>query len=117
MSGGGVGVGWLVGGTNFQLLILSSNLLKSKIPMSGGGGGGGWGVGWWNQLSTFDAEFKFAKKKKICFCKKFSKFLDKKHNGFVFDFEYQVARPIRSIGEPQKGKSSCVNARGILSAT
>ena len=25
--------------------------------MSGWGGGGGW----WNQLSTFDAEFKFAK--------------------------------------------------------
>ena len=55
MSGGGGGG---VGGTNFQLLMLSSNLLKSKIPMSGGGGGGG---GWWNQLSTFDAEFKFAK--------------------------------------------------------
>ena len=31
------------------------NLLKSKIPMSGRGGGGR------NQLSTFDAEFKFAK--------------------------------------------------------
>ena len=29
--------------------------------MSGGGGGGG---GWWNQFSTFDAESKFAKKKK-----------------------------------------------------
>ena len=29
-----------VGGTNFQLLMLSSNLLKSKIPMSGWGGGG-----------------------------------------------------------------------------
>ena len=36
---------------NFQLLMLSSNLLKSKIPISRGGG-------WWNQLSTFDAEFK-----------------------------------------------------------
>ena len=35
--------------------MLSSNLLKSKIPMSGGG------EVWWNQLSTFDAEFKFAK--------------------------------------------------------
>ena len=48
-----------IGGTNFQLLMLSSNLLKSKIPMSDlwGGGGGCW----WNQLSTFDAEFKFAK--------------------------------------------------------
>ena len=44
-------------GTNFQLLMLSLNLLKSKIPMSMGGGGGCW----WNQLSTFDAEFKFAK--------------------------------------------------------
>ena len=50
---GGRGGG--VGGTNFQLLMLSSNLLKSKIPISGGGG-----RGWWNQLSTFDAEFKFA---------------------------------------------------------
>ena len=38
--------------------MLSSNLLKSKIPMSGGGGERG---GWWNQLSTFDAAFKFAK--------------------------------------------------------
>ena len=46
------GGGRVVGGTNFQLLMLSSNLLKSKIPMSSGGG---------NQLSTFDAEFKFAK--------------------------------------------------------
>ena len=27
--------------TNFQLLMLSSNLLKSKIPMSSGGGGEG----------------------------------------------------------------------------
>ena len=36
--------------------MLSSNLLKSKIPMSGEGFGG-----WWNQLSTFDAVFKFAK--------------------------------------------------------
>ena len=43
-----------VGGTNFQLLMLSSNLLKSKIPIFGRGG-------WWNQLSTFDAEFKFVK--------------------------------------------------------
>ena len=47
-----------VGGTNFQFLMLSSNLLKSKIPMSGMGGGG---FGWCAQLSTFDAEFKFAK--------------------------------------------------------
>ena len=54
MGGGGKGGG--VVGTNFQLLMLSSNLLKSKISMSGG-----WGGDWWNQLSTFDAEFKFAK--------------------------------------------------------
>ena len=50
------------------------------------GEGGG---GWWNQFSTFDAESKFAKKKKN-FCEKFSKFLDKNWNGFVLDFEYQV---------------------------
>ena len=48
--------GGVVGGTNFQLLMLSSNLLKSKIPIFDWGGGC-----WWNQLSTFDAEFKFAK--------------------------------------------------------
>ena len=41
----------------FQLLMLSSNLLKSKISMSGRGEGGNW----WNQLSTFDADFKFTK--------------------------------------------------------
>ena len=29
--------GWGIGGTNFQILMLSPNLLKSKIPMSGGG--------------------------------------------------------------------------------
>ena len=43
--------------TNFQLLMLSSNLLKSKIPMSGEGGGVGFHG---NQFLTFDAEFKFA---------------------------------------------------------
>ena len=58
MGGGGGGGGRGVAGTNYQLLMLSSNLLKSKTPMYGGGGRG-WG--WWNQLSTFDAEFKFAK--------------------------------------------------------
>ena len=45
--------------TNFELLMLSSNLLKSKIPMLRVGGWGG-GVGG-NQFRTFDAEFKFAK--------------------------------------------------------
>ena len=85
--------------------MLSSNLLKSKIPILWGGGGVFF-------FTEFDAEFKFAniqnshfvwggvqllmlspnllKKKK--FCKKFSKFSDKKHNGFVLDFEYQVVR-------------------------
>ena len=53
--------GWVVEGglveTNFQFLMLSSNLLKSKIPMLRVGGGGAHG----NQFSTFDAELKFAK--------------------------------------------------------
>ena len=49
-----MGVGGLVE-TNFQLLMLSSNLLKSKISMLRVG------VGWWNQFPTFDADFKFAK--------------------------------------------------------
>ena len=60
--------------TNFQLLMLSSNLLKSKVPMSGGGGEGGGGGSWWTQLSTFDTESKSAK---MCL-------------GMVLDFEYQV---------------------------
>ena len=38
-------------------------------------------------LVEFDAESKFTLKKN---CEKFSKFSDKKHNGFVLDFEYQV---------------------------
>ena len=41
--------------TNFQLLMLSSNLLKPKIPMFRVEGVSG------NQFPTFDAEFKFAK--------------------------------------------------------
>ena len=78
---------WLGGGgglmeTNFQLLLLSLNLLKSKIPMSGWGGGGAS----WNQFPTFDAESKFAQKekKKKKNCEKFSKFSGKKvpGNGF-----------------------------------
>ena len=40
--------------TNFQLLMLSSNLLKSNIPMLRVGGACG------NQFLTFNAEFKFA---------------------------------------------------------
>ena len=68
--------------TNFQLLMLSSNLLKSKIPVSGVGGGGGTNF----QLLMLSPNL--LKKKKNC--KKFSKFSSKKHNGFVLDFEYQV---------------------------
>ena len=41
-----------VGGGGSQNLMLSSNLLKSKIPMLRVGGGG---------VAEFDAEFKFAK--------------------------------------------------------
>ena len=45
--------------TNFQLLMPSSNLLKSKISMLRVGE---WGEGeGGNQFPTFDAEFKFAK--------------------------------------------------------
>ena len=46
--------------TNFQLLMLSSNLLKSKIPMSSGKMGG-WGRVMETKFPTFDPEFKFAK--------------------------------------------------------
>ena len=45
-------VGW-GGGGGLRNLMLSSNLLKSKIPMLRVGGGG--------VLTEFDAEFKFAK--------------------------------------------------------
>ena len=38
-------------------LMLSSNLLKSKIPIYEGVGGGGWGGG----VVEFEIEFKFAK--------------------------------------------------------
>ena len=69
-----------VGGTNFQLLMLSSNLLKSKIPMSGGGGGGRQVGGTNFQILMLSSNLL----KKL-------KFLGKKHNGFVFNFEYQVA--------------------------
>ena len=52
------------------------------------GGGGGT-----TQLSTFDAESKFAlKKKKKKFAKNFQSFWAKKCLGIVLDFEYQVVR-------------------------
>ena len=74
------GVGGGLGEIDAELKC--SNLLKSKIPMSGGG----WG-GWWNQLSTFDAESKYAKKN---FLRK--SFRAKMCLGIVLDFEYQVVR-------------------------
>ena len=64
-------------------LMPNSNLLKSKIPMSARGGGGGG-----NQFSTFDAESKFAKKKK--FLRKIFLVFGQNWNGFVLDFEYQM---------------------------
>ena len=72
-----------VGGTNFQLLMLSPNFLQSKISMSGGEGG--------DQFPTFDAESKFATQKKF-FAKNFLSFRAKKCLGMVLDFEYQVVR-------------------------
>ena len=68
-----------VGGV-LRNMMLSSNLLKSKIPIWGGGG-----RGWWNQFPTFNAEFKYAKKNlKKNFFEKFSKFSGKNvpGNGF-----------------------------------
>ena len=57
-----------MGGGAHGILMLSSNLLKSKIPMSSGGGGEG----------LVEPIFNF------------SKFSSKNWNGFVLDFEYQV---------------------------
>ena len=62
-------VGWEGGlvETNFQLLMLCPNLLKSQIPMSMMGLGGRGEVGGGKQFPTFDAESKFAKNPK-CPC-------------------------------------------------
>ena len=68
---------WLgggIGGTNFQLLMLSSNLLKSKIPMSGGGGGGVGGSGTNFQLLMLSPNLLT---KKIFFAKNFLSFRTK----------------------------------------
>ena len=46
-------VGWGGGGGSHGILIVSSNLLKSKIPMLR--------VGEWVDSWNFDAEFNFAK--------------------------------------------------------
>ena len=90
-----VEVGWGGGGrlveTNFQLLMLSPNLLKTKMPCPVGRGG------WWNQFPTFDAESKFAKKKN--FCEKCSKFSGKKVPGNGFGLWVPSGSRIR---EPQQ---------------
>ena len=65
-------------------LMLSSNLLKSKIPMSGWGRGEVGGTNF--QLLMLSPNLL----KKKFFWRKISKFSGKKHNGFVLDFEYQV---------------------------
>ena len=67
--------------------MLSSNMLKSKIPNLVRGGG------WWNQISTFDMlSPNLLKKKKFLFAKNFLSFQAKMCLGMVFDFEYQVVR-------------------------
>ena len=90
--------------------MLSSNLLKSKIPICGWGGDGG---GWWNQFPTFDAESKFALKK-IYFAKNFLSFRAKMCLGMVFDFEYRVVRYTK-YSEPQKAETTSLSFR--LNAT
>ena len=99
-SGGGVG------GPNFQLLMLSSNLLKSKIPMSSWGGGG-----WWNQLSTFDAESKFALKK-FLFAKNFLSFWPKigKVLFWILNTEWFAILCIANHNEYQPSKATSTTA-------
>ena len=68
--------------TNFQLLMLSPNLLKSQIPMSGWGGGG---CG--NQFPTLILSPNLLKSKKKFYkgvCWKLSKFSGKKVPGIGF---------------------------------
>ena len=73
----------LWGGGGLWNLMLSSDLLKCKIPICGGGGGGG--VGETNfQLLMLSPNLLEKKKKK--------NFLGKNWNGFVLDFEYRVVR-------------------------
>ena len=76
-------------GEGSQNLMLSSNFLKTKIPICGGGGGG---------VPTFDAESKFALKKKNFFCEEFSKFSGKNWNVFVLGFEYRKSKLLRMFG-------------------
>ena len=89
--------------TNFQLLMLSPNFLKSQIPISVGGGVGG------NQFSTFDAESKFAKKN--FFVKSFRA---KKCLGMVLDFEYQVVRVYFVYANHKKGVTRNIEHLGLV---
>ena len=76
----GVGVSWN--------LMLSSNLLKSKIPICGRGGG----IGGTNFQLLMLSPNLLKKKKKIFFVKNFLSFWAKMCLGMVFDFEYRVVR-------------------------
>ena len=66
--------------TNFQLLLLSPNLLKSKVPIFRVGGACG------NQFPTFVAESKFALKNFFFWGKNFVSFQAKMCLGMVLDF-------------------------------
>ena len=75
--------------TNFQLLMLSPNLLKSQIPMSGGGGGAE------TNFQLLMVSPNLLKSKNIFtkeFAENFLSFRAKKCLGMVLDFEYQVVR-------------------------
>ena len=65
------------GFAEFDVEFKFAKIQNSHLCVGGGGG-------WWNQFPTFDAESKFALKKKIFFCEKFSKFSGKNvpGNGF-----------------------------------
>ena len=91
------------GGTNFQLLMLSSNLLKSKIPISGGGGGGVGGTNF--QLLMLSPNLLKKKKKKKIFLRKFFKFSGKNVLENGFRLRVPSGSHMRSICEPQ---STCI---------
>ena len=70
------------GGGVSQNLMLSSNLLKSKIPMLRAGGWVGWGGG---GFTEFDVEFKFAKIQ--------NSYVEGGGGGFAeFDVEFKFAK-------------------------
>ena len=103
--------------------MLSSNLLKSTIPIGRGGGFAEFDVefrfakiqnshlcvcvwGGWNQFPTFDAESKFALKK-ICFAKNFLSFRAKIGSVLfcVFNTEWFAIRSIANHKEKFRSKS------------